>query len=57
MASNPCPACQGERLKPESLAVTIVDKNIMDVTALPVTEALNWVEQLAGKINLGTHHS
>ena len=53
MASNPCPACQGKRLKPESLAVTIVDKNIMDVTTLPVTEALNWVEQLAAKSVLG----
>jgi excinuclease ABC subunit A len=41
MASNPCPTCQGKRLKPESLAVTIVDKNIMDVTALPVAEALS----------------
>jgi excinuclease ABC subunit A len=51
MASNPCPACQGKRLKPESLAVTIVDKNIMDVTTLPVTEALNWAEQLSGKIS------
>jgi len=51
MAANPCPACQGKRLKPESLAVTIVDKNIMDVTALPVTESLNWVEQLGGKIS------
>jgi len=51
MASNPCPACHGKRLKPESLAVTIVDKNIMDVTALPVTQALNWVEQLGGKIS------
>jgi excinuclease ABC subunit A len=51
MASNPCPACRGKRLKPESLAVTIVGKNIMNVTALPVTEALNWVEQLGGKIS------
>jgi excinuclease ABC subunit A len=51
MASNPCPACRGKRLKPESLAVTIVDKNIMDVTALPVTEALHWVEQLGDKIS------
>jgi excinuclease ABC subunit A len=51
MASNPCPTCQGKRLKPESLAVTIVDRNIMDVTALPVTEALSWVEQLGGKIS------
>jgi len=51
MASNPCPACHGKRLKPESLAVTIVDKNIMNVTALPVTQALNWVEQLGEKIS------
>jgi excinuclease ABC subunit A len=51
MASNPCPACKGKRLKPESLAVTIVDKNIMDVAALPITEALNWVEQLGDKIS------
>jgi len=51
MASNPCPACQGNRLKPESLAVTIVNRNIMDVTALPVIQALNWVEQLGDKIS------
>ena len=51
MASIPCPACQGRRLKPESLAVTIVGKHIMDVTALPVTAALRWVEQLSDKIS------
>jgi len=51
MAANPCPACQGKRLKPETLAVTIVDKNIMDVSTLPVTEALIWVEQLGDKIS------
>jgi excinuclease ABC subunit A len=50
MASNPCPACQGKRLKPQSLAVTVTDRNIMDVAALPVTEALTWVEQLSSKI-------
>jgi excinuclease ABC subunit A len=51
MSSNACPACQGKRLKPESLAVTIVGRNIMDVTVLPVTEVLNWVEQLGDKIS------
>ncbi len=51
MASTPCPDCQGRRLKPESLAVTISGKNIMEVTILPVTEALNWVEQLDDKIS------
>jgi len=50
MASNPCPACQGKRLKPQSLAVTVTDRNIMDVAALPVTESLTWIEQLGGRI-------
>jgi excinuclease ABC subunit A len=38
-------------LKPESLAVTILGKNIMDITSQPVTEVLNWVEQLGDKIS------
>jgi excinuclease ABC subunit A len=51
MSSHPCPICQGKRLKPESLAVTIGGKNIMDVTALSVTEALNWAEGLSSQIS------
>ncbi len=51
MAANSCPACHGMRLKPESLAVTILGKNIMDITSQPVTEILNWVEQLGDKIS------
>ncbi|MFP3898035.1 MAG: excinuclease ABC subunit UvrA [Dehalococcoidia bacterium] len=50
MASSPCPACQGKRLKPESLAVTVAGKNVMEVTVLPVTQALAWVEGLDGRI-------
>jgi excinuclease ABC subunit A len=50
MASNPCPACQGKRLKPQSLAVTVTDNNIMDVAALPVTESLAWIERLSSRI-------
>ena len=51
MSSHPCPICQGKRLKPESLAVTIGGKNIMDVTALSVTAALNWAEGLSSQIS------
>jgi excinuclease ABC subunit A len=36
MSTRPCPACQGKRLKPEALAVTIGNKNIAEVTALSV---------------------
>ncbi|MDP6495153.1 MAG: excinuclease ABC subunit UvrA, partial [Dehalococcoidia bacterium] len=48
MSSRPCPACRGKRLKPESLAVTIMDQNIADVAWLSITEALEWVVTLDG---------
>jgi excinuclease ABC subunit A len=48
MAANPCPACKGARLKPESLAVTIGERNIHAVTRMSVVEALAWVEELQG---------
>jgi len=51
VSSHPCPVCQGKRLKPESLAVTLVGKDIMDVTALSVTEALDWAEGLSSQIS------
>ncbi|MBU2008654.1 MAG: excinuclease ABC subunit UvrA [Chloroflexi bacterium] len=47
MTSSPCPACQGKRLKPESLAVTIYGKNIVDTTAMPVSQALEWAVELS----------
>jgi excinuclease ABC subunit A len=46
MVATPCPACHGKRLKPESLAVTIKEKNIIDVTALSATRALEWIQSL-----------
>jgi len=46
MTSRPCPVCKGQRLKPEALAVTIADKNIVDVTGMSVTEALEFVNTL-----------
>ncbi len=36
MSVLPCPTCSGTRLKPESLAVTIADKNITEVTAMSI---------------------
>jgi excinuclease ABC subunit A len=46
MAENPCPACGGARLKPESLAVLVDGRNISAVTKFSVDEALDWVERL-----------
>ncbi len=42
-----CPECSGKRLRKESLAVLIAGKNIAEVTALPVEEAVPFFERLA----------
>ena len=39
MREVPCPTCGGARLRPESLAVTVDDRNIFEVSSLPITEA------------------
>lgn len=36
MSSRPCTLCEGARLKKESLLITISDKNISQITAMPV---------------------
>ncbi|MGH2498597.1 MAG: excinuclease ABC subunit UvrA [Candidatus Limnocylindria bacterium] len=41
-----CPTCRGARLRPETLAVRIAERNIIDVARLTVTEAMEWVVQL-----------
>src|SRR5688572_24563042 len=41
-----CDACKGYRLKPESLAVTISGKNVGEITALAVTEALEFFKSV-----------
>ncbi len=51
MREVPCPACQGTRLKPEILAVTLSHrsegrKSIADVCALSVREAASFLEGL-----------
>ncbi len=38
MREVPCPSCRGARLKPVSLAVTVDDKSIADLCALPIGE-------------------
>jgi excinuclease ABC subunit A len=48
MVSRPCPECNGKRLKPEALAVTIDGKNVMDVSTMSVTQILKWVGIIYG---------
>lgn len=55
MASYPCPACRGKRLKPESLAITVDGMNIIEVTELSAAEALRWILCLSGDGNSKPH--
>ena len=46
MSECPCPDCQGRRLRKESLAVTVGEKNIYEFTTLSVEDALTWMDGL-----------
>ncbi|HYZ86485.1 MAG TPA: excinuclease ABC subunit UvrA [Bryobacteraceae bacterium] len=59
MSPTQCPACQGKRLKPSSLAVTVKELGIADLTGMSIARALetmnSWVldrreHQIAGRI-------
>jgi len=47
LATLPCPVCQGARLKPEVLAVTVDGLNIHEVTTLSIRSALTFFENLS----------
>lgn len=49
MNFRPCPACNGERLKPESRSVKIGEKTISNITALSVLNTHHFFENLALK--------
>jgi len=43
MSTRPCPACRGQRLRPEALAVKLGSRSISEVTAMSVTECLEFL--------------
>ncbi len=46
-SDKPCPTCEGERLKPESRAVRIRGKGIVDLSRMTIVEAHGWLGALA----------
>jgi len=46
MREVPCPACQGQRLKPEVLAVRVGGRSIAEVCELPIRDARDFLDQL-----------
>ena len=47
MAACPCPACQGKRLRPEALAVTVGGLSIHDATTMPVDDEIAFFDGLS----------
>ncbi|MGQ9465170.1 MAG: excinuclease ABC subunit UvrA [bacterium] len=46
MVITPCPRCKGKRLKPQSLAIKIADKNIAEISEYSVKKMLAFFENL-----------
>lgn len=46
MKITPCKECKGQRLKKESLAVTVSDKNIFEITSMPILELNRYLEEI-----------
>ncbi|MCG2767345.1 MAG: excinuclease ABC subunit UvrA [Anaerolineae bacterium] len=51
MTVLPCPVCKGARLRPESLAVTVAGKSIVDVTRMSIGEAKQFVDGLTAHLS------
>ncbi len=46
MQITPCKACKGQRLKKESLAVTVADKNIYEITNLSIDKLKRFLAEM-----------
>ena len=46
MRITPCIACKGQRLKPTSLAVTVSDKNIYEITSMSIIELSEFLKNM-----------
>ena len=46
MRITPCPECKGKRLKPESLAVTVGDRNIYEATSMSILNLQEFLQNL-----------
>ena len=49
MSETTCTTCHGARLRPEAIAITVDDLDIISVTRKPVQQTLDWISQLSGK--------
>jgi excinuclease ABC subunit A len=50
MSARICPTCQGKRLRPEALAVTVADRNIYDISTLAIDQAQAFFNTLTERV-------
>jgi len=51
MSTQPCSTCKGQRLRPESSAVTVGDKSIIEVTEMSIGDLYTWIGNLLPKMS------
>lgn len=55
MVSRICSVCEGKRLKPEALAITIGGNSIDKISSMSVAKASGWIKMLRGKETMLSH--
>lgn len=53
MSTLPCTSCHGQRLRPESSAVTVGNRRIIEVTEMSIKESVLWIKELLPKMSPG----
>ncbi len=51
MRKDLCETCKGKRLKPSSLAVTINEKSIVDISNTTIEQCLRWIDETRGGLS------
>lgn len=51
MAVNPCPECEGTRLRKESRWFKVYDKNIAELAEMDITNLAAWMENIEDKLS------
>ncbi|MEM7531337.1 MAG: excinuclease ABC subunit UvrA [Chloroflexota bacterium] len=49
MSIRTCPTCDGKRLRPAALAVTLAGRSINEITNMSVDDSMHWVNALRGE--------
>jgi len=50
-SENPCPVCEGKRLKPEALSIYFKEKNINDIVSMSIKDAYEFFQDIGGNLS------